>query len=148
MHDFAREMRNLGRKQARIMSGRARQTALARKQQYLGARVPKELRDKVIAKAESLGIPVSILIRNVLEEAFSGVVTNEGGGGRAHGMPESPVGDGRFPGVIGWEDITLNRKMQCSACRRGIDAGAVVMLGLGAPGEDHVILCEKCRADA
>ncbi len=147
MHDFAREIRNIGRKQARIMSDRARQTALARKQEYLGARVPKELRDKVIAKAESLGIPVSILIRNILEKAFSDTALNDDAN-RAPDKTQIPAGDGRFPGVIGWEDITLNKSIPCSACRRRIGAGTVVMLGLGVPGEDHVILCDKCRDDA
>ncbi len=146
MHDFAREMRNIGRKQARVASERARKSALARKQEYLGARVPKELRDKVIARAEALGIPVSILIRNILEEAFDGVVD----AGTEQGARESAAQTGghRFPGVIGWEDIVLNRGMQCSSCRGRIDAGAVVMFGFAAPGEDHVILCHKCRVDA
>jgi hypothetical protein len=147
MHDFAREMRNLGRKQARAAGDRARRTALLRKREYLGARVPKELRDKVIARAESLGIPVSILIRNILEEAFSDAASGDAGRA-ASPAGARPTGGDRFPGVIGWEDIVLNRGMKCSACRRGIDAGAVVMLGLGAPGEDHVILCDKCRVDA
>lgn len=147
MQDFARVMRDIGRKQARIMSDRARQTALARKQEYLGARVPKELRDKVIAKAESLGIPVSILIRNILEDAFNDAAQNDVAD-RAPDKSHIPAGDGRFPGVIGWEDITLNRSMPCSACRRRINAGSVVILGLGVPGEDHVILCDKCRVDA
>lgn len=147
MQDFAREMRNLGRKQARLMSEKARETAMARKQEYLGARVPKELRDKVIARADALGIPVSILIRNILEDAFSE------GGDVARPVASDDVstvaGRGvRFPGVIGWEDIVLNRAMQCSACSRNLAAGSVVMLGLGAPGEDHAILCDKCRSHA
>lgn len=146
MHDFTREMRNIGRKQASIATERARKSALARKQEYLGARVPKELRDKVIARAETLGIPVSILIRNILEEAFSGAADT--GGERGARDSAVQTGGQRFPGVIGWEDIVLNRGMQCSTCRGRIDAGAVVMFGFAAPGEEHVILCDKCRVDA
>lgn len=149
MHDFAKEMRNLGRKQARIMSDRARRTAFARKQEYLGARVPKDLRDKVLAKADSLGIPVSILIRNILEEAFSDVPSPRDDDRRTRDdAPPVRSSGQRYPGVIGWEDIVLNRNMECAGCRRALGPGAVVMLGLGAPGEDHVILCDKCRADA
>lgn len=147
MQDFAREMRNQGRKQARGMSDKARETAMARKQQYLGARVPKELRDKVIARAETLGIPVSILIRNILEEAFSSADTGEGGAVKHDRTSVAGRGD-RFPGVIGWEDIVLNRTMPCSLCTRSISAGTLVMLGLGAPGENHVILCDNCKAHA
>lgn len=146
MHDFSKQMRDLGRKQANAMRDKARATAVKRKEEYLGARVPRELREKVIARADSLGIPVSILIRNILEEAFSG---------RAGEAPESGRGDtvaggrvGRFPGVIGWEEITLNRAMDCSGCGRGLNAGSSVTLGLGAPGEDHVILCDRCKGSA
>lgn len=147
MQDFIREMRNAGRKQARIAADRARKTALARKQEYLGARVPKELRDKVIARAEALGIPVSILIRDILEEAFGGTAAASGEQQSTRSAVARAEGP-RFPGVIGWEDIVLNRGMQCSSCRQRVSAGAVVMFGFAAPGEEHVILCDKCRVDA
>lgn len=139
MQEFARQMRNLGRKQAKEVRERARETALKRKEEYLGARVPKELREKVIARAEQLGIPVSILIRNTLEDAF--------GHDRATGFAEKSDAGRRatFPGVIGWERIVLNRTMPCASCGQDIDAGATATLGIAAPGEDHVILCAKCK---
>lgn len=138
MQEFARQMRDVGRKQAKDVRDRARATALKRKEEYLGARVPKELREKVVARAAQLGIPVSILIRNTLEEAF--------------GRDRPPAGVERpddrrtpFPGVIGWERIVLNRIMPCASCGHDIDAGATATLGIAAPGEDHVILCAKCK---
>lgn len=140
MHDFARQMREIGRKQSRIM----RESAMKRKEEYLGARVPKELREKVIAKADSLGIPVSILIRNILEEAFKNQTLGEtsqtkpaAGASNRHDM--------KYPDVIGWEKITLNRDMSCSACSRVLPAGNVATIGLGISRESHVLLCEKCR---
>lgn len=146
MRDVTKQMRDLGRRQAKAMRDNARAAAIKRKEEYLGARVPRELREKVIARANSLGIPVSILIRNILEEAFSG---------RSAGMMDddhpSPVSDSgtaraeRFPGVIGWERITLNRAMDCTGCGRPLSAGSSVTLGLPAPGEDHVILCNRCK---
>src|SRR3569832_1831157 len=44
--------------------------AMKRKEEYLGARVPRWLKDKVIERARDTGVPVSILIRIILEEAF------------------------------------------------------------------------------
>lgn len=136
MRDFGRQMHDYARKQASAARERARDTAARRKEEFLGARVPKELRDKVIARARTLGIPVSILIRNILEEAF----------GAAEKPTPAATADRvvRYPGVIGWEDITLNRSMTCAGCSREIAAGAQATLGLGAPGEDHVILCQRC----
>jgi hypothetical protein len=142
MHDFASQMRELGRKQSRMMRDQARTVAMKRKEEYLGARVPKDLREKVIAKADSLGIPVSILIRNILEDAFQGQISNQA-------SQAKPVASGRqnmkFPDVIGWEQITLNKDMPCAACSHVLPSGSVAAFGLGLSREDHVILCEKCR---
>jgi hypothetical protein len=141
MRDFGRRMHEQARRQASVMRDRARAAAARRKEQYLGARVSRELRDKVTAWAESLGIPVSILIRDILEEAFR----DGGAKGTGKGARASKTGTAvRFPGVIGWEDIVLNRAMQCAACSRALDAGSHVKLGVSAPGEDYVVLCDQC----
>lgn len=146
MRKMADEMRDLGRKQAELMRGKAQERALKRKEEYLGARVPRELKEKVIAHANRLGIPVSILIRNILDEAFSGpqapapATSTDDKKDTFHTRSEQ-----RFPAVIGWEEITLNRTMRCSACDAELEAGMVVTLGLPIPGEDHVILCAKCK---
>jgi hypothetical protein len=140
-------MRDIGRKQSRMMRDQARASAMKRKEEYLGARVPKDLREKVIAKADSLGIPVSILIRNILEEAFMDQVA----GKPAQSEPMSGAATRhatKFPDVIGWERITLNRDMSCSACSRVLPGGSVATIGLGMFREGHVILCEKCRVYA
>jgi len=140
MRKAANEMRELGRKHATLM----REKAMQRKEEYLGARVPRELKEAVIDRAASLGIPVSILIRNILEDAFnmqqsatSEITTPARTTG--HDVPHA------FPGVIGWEKISLNRSMQCTACGSQLSAGSMVSLGLAMPGEEHAILCAKCR---
>ena len=143
MRKLADEMRDLGRKQAELMRGKAQERALKRKEEYLGARVPRELKEKVIAHANRLGIPVSILIRNILEEAFNDIEVAPPRAAVAE--PATAGNTTRFPAIIGWEEITLNRAMQCTACKTELSAGMVVTLGLPIPGEDHVILCAKCR---
>ncbi|MFQ5468748.1 MAG: hypothetical protein ACE5EH_00430 [Gammaproteobacteria bacterium] len=146
MQNSAKQAREAGMKHARSMGQRARASALKRKEEYLGARVPKELRNKVIARADQLGIPVSILIRQVLEKEFyqsaasaNDIVTESTETGQKQ---DEAV---RFPGVIGWEDITLNKSMTCTGCQCQIKPGTVVTLGLAGPGEDHVILCSQCK---
>jgi hypothetical protein len=144
MHEFARQMRELGRKQAKVMRDQGRAAAMKRKEEYLGARVPKDLREKVIAKADTLGIPVSILIRNILEEAFKGQTTPESGTQQAS-TSATAKRTVKFPDVIAWETITLNKDVACSECSRVLTAGSVAAWGLGSPRENQVILCEKCR---
>ena len=152
MDKVAKVMRDLGQAQAQARRNKARASAMKRKEEYLGARVPRELRGKVIARANELGIPVSILIRNILEEAFSAnnVTTTDSGAGvdeaaatDSANEPGPSVTD--FPSVIGWEQITLNRPMTCTGCGHRIEPGVRVTLGLTSPGEEHVILCSNCK---
>ena len=148
MDKIAKAMRDIGQAQAQLRRERARATAMKRKEEYLGARVPKELREKVIDRANELGIPVSILIRNVLEEAFS-TPAAEMAGMQSAARDSKPVVDSNdYPDVIGWERIILNRPMTCTGCAQQIDAGSQVTLGLTSPGGDHVILCRDCKASA
>jgi predicted DNA binding CopG/RHH family protein len=117
--------------------------AMRRKEEYLGARVPKELRDRVIQRATDMGIPVSILMRNILEEAFReedpGQIIKEAP------FKELPVTDDcrKFDAVLGWERIVLNKAVPCTSCGVQLPAGKEVTLGLGAA--QPVVLCNVCK---
>jgi hypothetical protein len=152
MNEFARRMREQARaqagvpggEQARGMGERARREAMKRKEEYLGARVSRELRARVIARADELDIPVSILIRNVLEQAFGEDATRPSPVSASAVSGASRPAD-RFGEVIGWERIVLNRSMGCASCGTSIAAGARATRGIAAAGEEHVILCAKCK---
>ncbi|RMD78455.1 MAG: hypothetical protein D6809_05795 [Gammaproteobacteria bacterium] len=153
-------MRDQAARRAARARDRAVSMAMKRKEEYLGARVPRELKEKVARRAKELGIPISILIRNVLEGAFG-----EAGSGMGPGMTASspatvaaaaPLGageaaepagpdGGRFPSVLGWEEIRLNRRVSCAGCGRELQPGEQATLGIGLPGEGHVILCPSCK---
>ena len=149
MQNDAYKGRGQGPRGSRDMRERAVATAMKRKEEYLGARVPKELRDRVIHKADALGMPVSILIRNILEEAIrswgeatpatAAAVT--GGGSVYADLARAPV---RFPNVLGWEEIRLNKSVNCAICGIRLEPGTSVTLGLAGPGEEHVVLCQRC----
>ncbi len=158
MYEDAKRMRDQAVRRAARARDRAVSLAMKRKEEYLGARVPRELKEKVARRAKELGIPISILIRNVLESAFG-----EGAGG-AGGISAStpaagaaPLGTaapsaedgagregGRFPSVLGWKEICLNRAVSCVGCGKRLEAGEQATLGIGLPGEGHVILCPSC----
>ncbi len=148
MEEFTKQIRDAAQKMATARRDQARATAQKRKEEYLGARVPGELKRRVIAKADEMGIPVSILIRNVLEEAFGeGIKRQQPATADVQSSTATPITDD-YPGVIGWESIMLNRAMDCSSCGSAVEKGNKVTLGLAAPGEEHVILCSSCkRAD-
>ena len=117
--------------------------AMKRKEEYLGARVPKELRDSVIRRAKQLDIPVSILIRNILEEAFkegqaaSAMVSSE-----AEQATIKPV-QNKFSAVLGWEKLQLNKTVSCSSCGVELVQGIEAFLGLGA--SEPVVICASCK---
>ncbi len=163
-------MRERGVNRAQTMRNQALSVAMKRKEEFLGARVPKELRDKVTARANEQGIPVSILIRNILEDAFksprnSAYSARNGssqGMGATAAAPVHPAPTAltepfanalpcvtRFPAVLGWEMIRLNRQVDCSGCGKQLLPGASVTLGLAAglvqAGATHIILCDQCQ---
>ena len=146
MHVSAKYART---RQGASMRSKALNAAMKRKEEYLGARVPKELKEKVITRAAELGIPVSILIRKLLEGAFS---ENELDGKSLDSKkradhPQDAVGQiaaRRYPTVLGWENIRLNRQTMCAGCGKKIGPGACVTLGLSVQGEEHIILCDIC----
>lgn len=149
MDDIRKSMRDMGRQYGERMREEARQRAEKRKAEYLGARVPAGLREKVIARAEALGIPVSDLIREILEQAFAGTPSvNQDA--RPAAAPASPAAERRaepvnYSGIIGWETITLNQARACTACGVPLVPGQEVTFGLALDGNDHAILCRKCR---
>jgi len=149
MYGSTRRPRMRGARQRAVVRDQALAIALKRKEEYLGARVPRELKDKVIERADKLGVPVSILIRNVLEEVFRDDGKHPLGQSK---LSVDMVADTRsaavvnqFPMVLGWEAIKLNRAVTCSHCGAKLRAGAYVTLGFGSPGQEHIILCDVCK---
>ena len=141
MDDIRKTMRDMGRQYGERMREQVRERAEKRKAEYLGARVPAALREKVIARAEVLGIPVSDLIRDILEQAFAGTPDVRPAAPTVEQARE-PV---NYPGIIGWETITLNQARACTACGVPLMPGQEVTFGLALDGDDHAILCRTCR---
>ena len=124
---------------------KAATAARHRKEEYLGARVPRELRERVIQRAGALGMPVSIFLRQILEQALDGPraeVRPSPEGPRAAGGRHD---GGRFPDVLGWEEIRLNKSVACAECGSPLAAGTRATLGLAGAGAGHVVLCQRCK---
>ncbi len=140
-------MREMMTERADAMRQQAMSAAEKRKQEYLGARVPKVLRERILLKAEALGIPVSILIRNILtdyiENIDAEVLTQEKAVNRT-GLAEEAKKN-VFEEVIGWEKLTLNKEVVCNCCTKQMNKGDEVIFGM-VPGKSHVIICEQCKS--
>lgn len=110
--------------------------AMKRKEEFLGARVPKELRNRVIERANELGIPVSILIRNILEEAFSGDKQ------KSVGTVDNSTK--LYAELLGWEKIKLNKGISCHQCGSDLQQGDDAHFGIGDPKGRQIVICEQC----
>ncbi len=119
--------------------------ARKRKEGYLGARVSKELREWVIQRANDMGVPVSILIRDILEDAFRNRDKDRKNPDAGNISPGAGSIANRFSSVLGWEDIRLNKTVDCSNCGRRLEPKVYVTLGLAGQGEEPIIICDKCR---
>jgi hypothetical protein len=117
--------------------------AMKRKEEYLGARVPKELRDRVIQRAKEMGIPVSILIRNTLEEAFKGTDSDQGLVSPVTNLTSAELTSDKFSAVLGWEKLLLNKTVSCSSCRVELKQATEAFLGIGA--SEPIVICNACK---
>lgn len=147
------------------MREKAMAIAMKRKEEYLGARVPKALKERVIKKADDMGIPVSLLIRRLLEQTFPEHGTSSAGntdsvdvGNKSVGgnqavfvesyMPVTPVEQSKadkYTGIIGWKLIEVNQDRSCERCKEPLPRGAEALLGFTSTDAGYVILCPQCK---
>ncbi len=142
MEDRREDVRKAVAERGSSMRQQALSIAAKRKQEYLGARVPKVLREKILMRADMLGIPVSILIRNILTDYIENLADEELPSARLR----EPDGKNKkaFDEVIGWEKLMLNKEVVCTCCTKQLNKGDEVVFGI-VPGKSHVILCKQCK---
>jgi hypothetical protein len=103
-----------------------------RKERVLHARIPVALEDQIKRLAEALRVPVSNLVRNMLEDAIE--VTR-----RVSGLAP-PLAD-----VYGWQELVLNLDVACARCERPLHAGDRAFVGLTTHARDSKqFVCSDC----
>jgi hypothetical protein len=133
-------------KHAQSMREKAMAMAKKRKEEFIGARVPKELREQLFARAEQEGLPVSLLLRRIVEAYVRGPGLAAATAAPVSAPPIDPL-ISRFSHVLGWDKIALNRDVTCSACGKALRAGSDATVGFSATGGAPVILCSVCKGD-
>lgn len=144
MNDFSNGMRDLARKNAEAMRGKAQERARKRKEEYLGARVSRELRDRVFSLAEQRNIPVSLLLRQVLEQAFPAEEKDNQSFSREISPSQIFQSDTGFAEIIAWDEVRLGKSISCQSCQKNLAKGGVAMMGLSNRESNRPILCEDC----
>ena len=131
------------------MRQKAMALAMKRKEEYLGARVPKSLKDRVIKKAEELQIPVSLLIRRLLEATFgedSASDTTLQSIVPAEDMQKKVEKVDRYADILGWKTIEVNQDRSCERCREPLPKGSNAALGFTPSNSGYVIVCNQCKS--
>lgn len=125
------------------------------KDRVLHTRIPESLEDAIKTKARRLRIPVSNLVRNVLEQTFQLVeevvddgleIANTARRG-AERVREAALRTRRRDdaGIYGWQELILNRDERCAGCDAELDRGAAAYRGLSDdPGARRVFHCRGC----
>lgn len=116
-----------------------------RKEHVLQARVSPSLYNNLVAQARRLRVPVSNLVRNILEDSTRMVENIVDGGieiaeAIGKGMDEEDLST-----VLGWQPMIVNKRLACSHCGQPIRKGREAYMSVGAPGSRTFVICEGCK---
>ncbi len=116
------------------------------KERVITARVPEGLDEQIKKKAEGLGLSVSNLVRNVLQNTF-GLV--EGIVADTRDIARSARGEaGAADAPLGWQEVTLNVNAVCGTCNEILARGTRGAVGVGGNGgAAKQFLCLDCLAE-
>jgi hypothetical protein len=129
----------------------------ARKERVLHTRVPAVLEQELKRLADGLRVPVSNVVRSILEDAVDALDSvgemAEGGvrGARnklrqrrlrwTDGQPKKAP----LAGIVGFQPLLLAREEHCTLCGRRMRAGEQGYLGIGEQaGGERVLLDQGC----
>ncbi|MEK6606361.1 MAG: hypothetical protein AABZ30_01760 [Myxococcota bacterium] len=133
-----------------------------RKERVLHTRVPASLEVEIKRVADALRVPVSNLVRQILEDSVHFVsqvgetvheVRSEVERDRAllgdrwghyRKLFQRLGATRRRPGVFGWQPLIMNLRGQCSACGVDLTSGAGAFVGLSDDPAEHPFRCERC----
>lgn len=127
-------------------------SANPKKDRVIHTRVPESLDDEIKRKAGNLGVSVSNLVRDVLENTI-GLVEDivsdstriaRAARGEDLGPDRARRGRGAEPGpVLGWQVAILNVNAVCDTCNAILPKGTQAAIGI-VDGGTRPFRCEEC----
>lgn len=130
--------------------------AKTRKERVLHTRVPAVLEDELKRLATSLRLPVSNLVRAMLEDAVDAVdLASQKAEGGLRGVGDRLAGERErlrarvrsadpLHGVLGFQPFVLATDARCARCKRELLAGHEAFLGVGGSSPTPVIVGREC----
>jgi hypothetical protein len=126
-----------------------------KKEKVLHARIPEALDAELKDRAADLGVSVSNLVRNVLQNTFGMVgdivadsarIARQARGGKSgHARRRDEAAPA--PIILGWQELILGRNALCDRCNAILAKGAAAAVSVpetASPGEPHLVRCLAC----
>ena len=129
----------------KLVDPRADAARQERKDHVLQARVPQSLYNDLVKQAKRLRVPVSNLVRNILEDSVHMVESIVDGGLEIADALTGGATKEELSDVVGWQPMTAGRRLSCAMCGESIAKSDQAFLSVGAPGGRTYVLCEKCQ---
>jgi hypothetical protein len=132
-----------------------------KKARVLHTRIPESLEEEIKKRAGTLGISVSNLVRNVLNNTFGLVedivadsaelarrARGEAPAAAERRAPDVKVAvvEERAPRVLGWQEVVLNLNAVCERCNTILKKGTAAMIGVTDGPGARPIVCPACVA--
>lgn len=133
-----------------------------RKERVIHTRVAEDLDAEIKRRAQRLGVSVSNLVRNVLQNTIDLVddIVQEGaeslravgGEPRAPGRGPRPAGPHggaarREPELLGWQHMVLAVNAVCERCNAILPRGGRGAIGVTDPPGPRRFRCERCATE-
>ncbi len=125
-----------------------------KKEKVLHTRIPESLDDQIRQQAASLGVSVSNLVRNVLQNAVglvgdivadtANIAQTVSGEDKAAAATSAPAAGAREPQVLGWQKAITNINSVCDACNTIIPKGTEAAIAMVEAGAVRVVRCLEC----
>jgi hypothetical protein len=116
-----------------------------RKDRVLQTRVCPSLYNNLVAQARRLRVPVSNLVRNILEDSTRMVENIVDSGIEIAEAIGKGMDDEDLSSVLGWQPMIANKRLACSHCGLPIEKGSEAFMSVGAPGSRTFMICEDCK---
>ena len=116
-----------------------------RKDKVLQARVSESMYRDLVTQARRLRVPVSNLVRNILEDSLKMVEDIVDGGLDIAGAIGRPANEEELDAVVGWQPLSANRELTCAGCGQAISKGEDAFSSIGAPSGRTIVICGACK---
>jgi len=124
-----------------------------KKEKVLHARIPESLDEEIREHASQLGLSVSNLVRNVLQNAVGlvdEIIADTAGlarsatGGKAGPAAKREAPVDRAPRVLGWQEAVLNLNAVCDRCNDILEKGSRGAIAVVEGAGPRPIRCLGC----